>query len=170
MKYAISAALFCLLLSAPARAQAIGGQAIGGQAIGAQAISPRNIEVGTAIVCDTQQEVERFVSLMRGSTLSANSAVNTINAEENDRNAGGESKPAFLRGASLATVRTRDETFEITEILVVGVATEAGCGRLSRAFTSRCSSWKSFPSDLCSADLLLLLQRIQPRTDTPLIR
>jgi hypothetical protein len=121
MKYAISAALFCLLLSAPARAQAIGGQAIGGQAI-----SPRNIEVGTAIVCDTQQEVERFVSLMRGSTLSANSAVNTINAEENDRNAGGVSKLAFLRGASLATVRTRDETFEITEILVVGVATEAG--------------------------------------------
>jgi hypothetical protein len=121
MKYAISAALFCLLLSAPARAQDIGAQAAGPQAIG-----PHDIEVGTTIVCDTQQEVERFVSLMRGSTLSTNSAVNTINAEENDRNACGVSKLAFLRGASLATVRARDETFEITEILVVGVATEAG--------------------------------------------
>jgi hypothetical protein len=121
MKYAISAALLCLLLSAPARAQATTPQAIAPQAIG-----PHDIEVGTTIVCDTQQEVERFVALMRGNARSANSAVSTINAEENDGNACGVSKLAFLRGATLATVRARDETFEIAEILVVGVATEAG--------------------------------------------
>ena len=134
MKYAISAALFCLLLSAPARAQDIGAQDIGAQATGPQAtgpqgphdIGPHDIAGGATIVCDTQHEVERFVALMRGNVRSANSAVSTINAEENDRNACGVSKLAFLRGATLATVRTRDETFEIAEILVVGVATEAG--------------------------------------------
>jgi hypothetical protein len=66
MKYAFSAALFCLLLSAPARAQDIGSH---------------DIEVVITIVCDTQHEVERFVALMRGKARSANSAVSTINAE-----------------------------------------------------------------------------------------
>jgi hypothetical protein len=126
MKYAISAALFCLLLSAPARAQDIGPQDIGAQDIGAQDTGPHDIAVGTTIVCDTQHKLKRFVALMRGNVRSANSAVSTINAEQNDRNACGVSKLAFLRGATLATVRTRDETFEIAEILVVGVATEAG--------------------------------------------
>jgi hypothetical protein len=121
MKYAISAALFCLLLSAPARAQDIGPQDIGPQDTG-----PHDIAVGTTIVCDTQHEVKRFVALMRGNVRSANSAVSTINAEQNDRNACGVSKLAFLRGATRATERTRDETFEIVEILVVGVATAAG--------------------------------------------
>jgi hypothetical protein len=117
MKYAISAALFCLLLSAPARAQDIGPKT-----------SAQDIEVGTTIVCDIQHEVERFVALMRGNARSANSAVNTISAEENDRNASGVSKLAFRRGATLATVRTRDETFEIAEILVVGHRSRGAVG------------------------------------------
>lgn len=59
---------------------------------------------------------------MRDSARDANSA---INAEENDRNVCGLSKLVFLRGAILASVQTKDETFEIAEILVAGIATEA---------------------------------------------
>jgi hypothetical protein len=52
--------------------------------------------------------------------------VSAVNAEENNQGACGMSKLAFVRGASIATVRTKDETYEIVEILVVGVPTEAG--------------------------------------------
>jgi hypothetical protein len=106
MRISIGAALFCLFLSAPARAH--------------------EVEVGTAIVCDTQQQVERFVSFMRGSARSAVSAVCAVNAEEHDKSACGMSKLAFMRGASLSVARTKEETFEIVEILVVGVAAEEG--------------------------------------------
>jgi hypothetical protein len=105
MRISIGAAL-CLLLSAPARAH--------------------EVEVGTAIVCDTQQQVERFVSFMRGSARSAVSAVSAVNAEAHDKSACGMSRLAFMRGASLAVAHTKEATFEIVEILVVGVATEAG--------------------------------------------
>ncbi|HEY6255668.1 MAG TPA: hypothetical protein VIY51_07705 [Xanthobacteraceae bacterium] len=103
MKFRFGAVLLCLLLSAPARAH--------------------EVEVGTTIICDTQRQVERFVSLMHGN---AQSAVSTVNAEEKNQSACGMSKLAFVRGLSLAMVRTKDQTFEIVEILVVGVASEAG--------------------------------------------
>ena len=106
MKLSIGAALFCLLLSAPARAH--------------------DFEVGITIICDTQRQVERFVSYMRGNAESAVSAVSSVNAEEHDQRACGMSKLAFLRGSSIATMRTKDQTFEIVEILVVGVATPDG--------------------------------------------
>ncbi len=106
MKLPTGAALLCLLLSAPARAH--------------------DFELGTTIICDTQRQVERFVSHVRGHAESAVSAVSAVNAEENNQTACGMSKLVFLRGASIATLRTKDETFEIVEILVVGVATESG--------------------------------------------
>jgi uncharacterized membrane protein YraQ (UPF0718 family) len=103
MKVVVRAALLSLLLSAPARAH--------------------EVEVGTALICDTQHQVERFVSFMRGD---ARSAVNAVNAEEHNETACAMSRLAFLRGSTLATVLTKEETFQITEILVVGVVTAAG--------------------------------------------
>jgi hypothetical protein len=103
MRFPIGAALLCLLLSAPARAH--------------------DVEVGATIICDTRQQVERFVSYMRAEHASA---VSAVNAEERDHSACGMSKLAFLRGSSVATMRTKEETFEIVEILVVGVATQNG--------------------------------------------
>jgi hypothetical protein len=106
MRFPIGAALLCLLLSAPARAH--------------------DVEVGATIICDTRQQVERFVSYMRAEHASAVNAVSAVNAEERDHSACGMSKLAFLRGSSVATMRTKEETFEIVEILVVGVATQNG--------------------------------------------
>jgi hypothetical protein len=81
------------------------------------------VEVGNALICDTRQQVERIVSFMRGDLQSA---VNAVNAAERDGTACGMSRLAFVRGAKLAIVRTREEAFQIVEILVVGVVTEAG--------------------------------------------
>jgi hypothetical protein len=106
MRFPIGVALFCLFLSAPARAH--------------------DVEVGTTIICDTQKQVERFVSYMRAKHASAVNAVSAVNAEEQDHSACGMSKLAFLRGSSIITMRTKEDTFEIVEILVVGIATPQG--------------------------------------------
>ena len=112
-----SAAVVSLLLlaSAPVRGQEAAQQS-------AQE-SASEVEIGNTLVCDTRQQVERIVSFMRGDLRSA---VNAVNAAEHDRTACGMSGLAFVRGANLATVRTREETFQIVEILVVGVVTDGG--------------------------------------------
>jgi hypothetical protein len=103
MKFLVPAVLLSLLLSAPAHAD--------------------EVEVGSALICDTRQQVEHLVSFMRGDVQSA---VNAVNAAEHNQTACGMSSLAFLRGSNLATVRTKEETFQIVEILVVGVVTEGG--------------------------------------------
>jgi hypothetical protein len=82
-----------------------------------------DIEVSTALVCDTQQQVERFLALLQSG---AESALAAVNAEEKDPTACAEVNLAYVRGARLATVRTRDEAYAIVEILAIGVATENG--------------------------------------------
>jgi hypothetical protein len=82
----------------------------------------REIEIGSAVICDTQQQAERLGSLMHGD---ARNALSVVNAEENET-ACGVASLAYLRGSNLATVRTKDGTFQIAEIMVVGVITETG--------------------------------------------
>jgi 3-keto-L-gulonate-6-phosphate decarboxylase len=82
-----------------------------------------DIEVGTSLVCDTQVQVERIVTLLHGGTASALAAVN---AEAHDPAACAEVSVAFVRGARLATMRTASSAFTIVEILVVGAATGSG--------------------------------------------
>jgi hypothetical protein len=109
------AVLSVLLASAPLRGQEAARQI-------AQ-IGASEVEVGNALVCDTRQQAERIVSLMHGDLQRA---VNAVNAAEHDQTACGLSHLAFLRGANLATLRTKEGTFQIVEILVVGVVTEGG--------------------------------------------
>src|SRR5262245_40560599 len=96
-------ALLSLLLCFPARAQ--------------------KIEVGTGIFCDTQKQVERFVGRVDGN---AENAIKAVNAEENDPTACASGTIAFIRGPEITTARTKNGTFHIVRVLVVGVLTEAG--------------------------------------------
>jgi hypothetical protein len=91
------------LLSAPARAQ--------------------EVEVGTSLVCDTQEQVERFVALYDGD---AQSTAKSVNAEEHSPAACAVTTMAYVRGRQLATARNKDTAFQIVPILVLGVVTEAG--------------------------------------------
>jgi hypothetical protein len=82
----------------------------------------QEIEVGTVAICDTQQQAERVGALMHGD---AQVALKAVNAQEHP-GACGLANVAYVRGATLSTIRTADETFEIAPILVLGIMNEAG--------------------------------------------
>jgi hypothetical protein len=92
-----------LLLGAPAHAQ--------------------EVEVGASLVCDTQEQAERFVALYDGD---AQSTAGRVNSAEHDPTACAVSTMAYVRGPQLARVRNKDATFQIVRILVLGVVTETG--------------------------------------------
>src|SRR5262249_43370459 len=85
-----------------------------------------DIEITTALICDTQQQVERFIAHLQHGEDGTAGALAAVNAEERDPTACAEVNLAYLRGAQLATVRTKDEAYAIVEILAVGVPTENG--------------------------------------------
>jgi hypothetical protein len=82
-----------------------------------------DVEVGTSLICDTQEQVQRFVALYDGDV---ESALKGVNAAEHDPTACGVSTMAYVRGPQLGTARSKDAAFEIVRILVVGVVTETG--------------------------------------------
>ena len=83
----------------------------------------QKIEIGTGIFCDTQKQVERFVALFDGS---AEKAMKSVSAEENDPTACVGGTIAYIRGPEITTARTMNGTFHIVRVLVVGILTEAG--------------------------------------------
>jgi hypothetical protein len=85
--------------------------------------SADEIEAGETTVCETQKQVERLAAVFTGD---AELAAQTVNNEERDPTACGTVELAYLRGARVATIRTKRATFEIVEILVVGLLGEDG--------------------------------------------
>src|SRR6266446_3022237 len=83
----------------------------------------QEVEVGTNLICDTQEQVERFVALYDGD---AQAAISAVNAAEHNPTACGMATAAFVRGPQLATARNKDTTFNIVRLFVVAVVTEAG--------------------------------------------
>ena len=81
------------------------------------------IEVGSGVFCDTQQQIERFVALFDGN---AETAMNAVNAEENDPTACIAGTIAYIRGPEVTTATSKTATFQIVRVLVVGILTEAG--------------------------------------------
>jgi len=83
----------------------------------------QDVQVGTALVCDTRQQVERFVALYDGDF---DAAVRTVNAEVQDPSACAMASMTYLVSPPLATERHKDVTFKIVQIIVVGVITKDG--------------------------------------------
>ena len=81
------------------------------------------VQVGTGPVCDTQQQAERFAVLYDGD---AQTAISTVNAEEHNETACGIVTMAYMPGPPLATARNRNVTFQIVQVLIVGVVTAEG--------------------------------------------
>jgi hypothetical protein len=81
------------------------------------------IETGTALICDTQKQAERLVSFLESN---AQNALNLVNTEEHDPTACASATVAYIRGGVLGTVRNKSETYQIVELLIVGVATDRG--------------------------------------------
>jgi hypothetical protein len=102
MKFALHLALLFLAFTFPARAH--------------------DIEYDTGAICDTQNQAQRLAMLLDDDEH----AIAVVNAEEDNPSACAVETVAFVRGASLATVRTKAEAFAVIEILVVGVDLESG--------------------------------------------
>src|SRR6266850_4478278 len=83
----------------------------------------QEVEVGPSLVCDTQEQAERFVALYDGD---AQSTANSVNAAEHDPPACAVSTMAYVRGRQLATARNKDTAFQIVPILVLGIVAEGG--------------------------------------------
>jgi hypothetical protein len=83
----------------------------------------QEIEIGSTLACDTQQQVQRFVRLYHGD---AADAAKTVNAEAKDPTACDMVAVAYVSGPEVATVRTQSRTYRIVRILVLGIVTAAG--------------------------------------------
>jgi hypothetical protein len=81
------------------------------------------VQVGNALVCDTQQQVERFVALFDGNVDTALTAVNNEQAEPN---ACDIATIAYVLGPEVSKASSTSGTFRIVRVLVVGALTETG--------------------------------------------
>jgi hypothetical protein len=102
MKFALHLALLFLAFTFPARAH--------------------EIEYDTGAICDTQNQAQRLGMLLDDDEH----AIAMVNAEEGNPSACAVETVAFVRGANLATVRSKADAFAIVEILVVGVDLKSG--------------------------------------------
>ncbi len=81
------------------------------------------IETGPVLICDTQEQVERFVQVFEGNQQLA---INTVNVEEHDPNACTVADVAFVLGPQLGVARNQSHAFQIWGIAVIGVTTRNG--------------------------------------------
>jgi hypothetical protein len=103
MKHAASLALSLLLTCAPAQAY--------------------EVETGPVLICDTQEQVRRFVQAFDGNQ---DHAINTVNVEEHDPNACAVVNATYVLGPQLGVARSQAYAFEITPVAVIGVITSNG--------------------------------------------
>jgi hypothetical protein len=100
--------------------------------LGAAALSARaqEVQTGTVMICDTQKQVERFVTLFDGN---AQIAISAVNAEEQNPTACAVADIAYVHGPQVGTARSRTEAFGIIPIIAVGVRTPAGVHAIAPA-------------------------------------
>jgi len=102
-KHTLSLALSLFLMCAPAHAY--------------------EVETGPVLICDTQEQVERFVQAFDGNQ---GLAINTVNVEEHDPNACGVVNVTYVLGPQVGVARSQAHAFEITVVAVIGVITPNG--------------------------------------------
>ena len=100
---ALRLALPVLVLCAPARAH--------------------EVETGTGVICDTREQAQRLALLL---DKDAQAAIKAVNAEARDPTACALATVAYVRGAKAGTARSKAGTFDIVEVLVLGVETPRG--------------------------------------------
>jgi len=87
-------------------------------------------EIETGVICDTREQAQRLALLPEDD---AQAAIRTVNAEAHDAQACALASVAYVRGAKAGTARSKTGTFEIVEVLVVGVETRRGLQQASPA-------------------------------------
>ena len=80
------------------------------------------IQVGTGVICDTQDEATSFVRIM--SDQDAGTALQQINSESSKPMACGMATVAFRAGKNMGEIRTSKGSFNIVEIQVIAGAVD----------------------------------------------
>jgi hypothetical protein len=81
------------------------------------------IQYGTGVICDTLEQAQRVARLADDDT---EAAVTRVNSEVHNPTACAIASVAYVRGAEMTTARSKAATFQIVEVLVVGVRTRMG--------------------------------------------
>lgn len=81
------------------------------------------VEIMTGPVCQTQEDIHRYIALYDGDVQTTIAA---MNAEIDDPHACGMATVEYLQGPQTGTGWNHDTVFKIFRILVVAVDTEAG--------------------------------------------
>jgi hypothetical protein len=108
MTYALRLAILALLFCSPFRVEA-----------------SEDVQTGTIMICDTQKQVERFVTFFNFAG-NAQSAIRAVNTEAENPSACAVGTIAYVRGEKIGMARTQTDAFQIVQILVVAVGTPAG--------------------------------------------
>ena len=87
------------------------------------------VEIDTNLFCDTQQQVERFVSLLDQNGGSAEAAIAAVNDESKAEDACVIATAAYRRAGVTGTAKNNEATFDVTRIVVIGVYTVNGLER-----------------------------------------
>jgi hypothetical protein len=93
-------------------------------------IETDDVQIGTGLVCDTQQQVKRFVSIYDGDI---ETAVSTVNTEEHDPTACVIAAMAYVPGDPVDTAIHNDKMFHIVPVVVLGVVTAQGLQAITPA-------------------------------------
>ncbi|MBX9773729.1 MAG: hypothetical protein K2Y71_04875 [Xanthobacteraceae bacterium] len=117
----VIARIACLVLALALPAQA--------QEVPARQDPQTRVEIDTNLFCDTQQQVERFLSLLDDNKGSAEAAIAGVNLENKIQDACVIATAAFRRAGVTSTIRNQEATFDVTRIVVIGVYTVNGLER-----------------------------------------
>lgn len=116
MKRLIGAAALSLVLSCAAVAQERANSSA------AKSNPAEKATVAVGLICDTPQQVERYLALYKdGATAEA--AMNVVNREESNPKACGIAAAAFVMGQQMGTLSVPGGTAQIVEITILAAHT-----------------------------------------------
>jgi hypothetical protein len=81
------------------------------------------VEIGDVLVCDTQEQVERYIALYGGDQ---DEAIRSVNSDANGPRRCGVVSAAFVRGPRIDAASHGNMAFTIVPILVLGVESPEG--------------------------------------------
>jgi hypothetical protein len=88
-----------------------------------------SVQVGQGLICNTEQQAARYVTLFDGDS---DQAVGKVNAEANDDNACAVAGVAFVpMSAGATTVRNGSAAYRVVQIVILGVVTPAGVQKVA---------------------------------------
>ena len=100
--------------------------------VGANALEPNknSIEVGVGLVCNSEQQVQRYLSL-HAQDQAPETAIKLVNTESQDPNACSIAAVAFIRGKEGAAMPAPGGQMKITEIRILAAQTPFGWQRVT---------------------------------------